>query len=368
MTYWDEFKMRQASIYELRNYARSVGILSPTTLKKDEIIDKILKLESNEIQPEIPKNRKGRPPKHSSIFNDFNSIKDKLEYDNNRLLNLRSDFILSSQKLEYDEEVETFGYFAGCENNYGVLIEKLQSITLKNIIYIPISKVNEFKFKLGDLIHCNVKKSVNHKIFTSLIDINGQSNPQNRADFDSLKIIENNKRIGNSSVLMGTRNIILSKNLKGTYDSLIKKFDDKESYVINLCVDALPENISNFSNIENFENFYSTFDDSHDQIDFVIKLAVLRAKRLCELGKDVILVVNELKKTVKYQNFSLNYSSEDVKYRSLSYCYSVLALARNFEKGSVTVFAILKYAENDNFTKILIDEFENLGCNFINEF
>ena len=63
----DEFSMRQMSIYELRNVARQVGVLSPTTLKKEELISKVNAILSGEIKPEIPKSRQGRPPKNLHV-------------------------------------------------------------------------------------------------------------------------------------------------------------------------------------------------------------------------------------------------------------------------------------------------------------
>ena len=57
----DEITMRNMGIFDLRNLARDVGVLSPTTCKKEELIEKILQILSGEKEPQVPKNRQGRP-------------------------------------------------------------------------------------------------------------------------------------------------------------------------------------------------------------------------------------------------------------------------------------------------------------------
>lgn len=53
-------------IYELRNMARDKGIKSPTTLKRAELIESLIKIENGELQP-IIKTTRGRPAKILNI-------------------------------------------------------------------------------------------------------------------------------------------------------------------------------------------------------------------------------------------------------------------------------------------------------------
>ena len=59
----NENKLDQLGIFQLRSIAREVGVHLPTTLKKQELINQILKVINGEIGPFVPKNKKGRPPK-----------------------------------------------------------------------------------------------------------------------------------------------------------------------------------------------------------------------------------------------------------------------------------------------------------------
>ncbi|MBR2330222.1 MAG: Rho termination factor N-terminal domain-containing protein [Clostridia bacterium] len=63
-------QLYEMNIHALRNIAREVGVKSPTTLKKKELIDEILQMESGNQQPCIP-TKKGRPPKSNGANQRF---------------------------------------------------------------------------------------------------------------------------------------------------------------------------------------------------------------------------------------------------------------------------------------------------------
>ena len=55
-------------IYDLRNYARAMGVHSPTTLKRDELIARINQIVEGDA-PDKPTSKKGRKPKHMATDN-----------------------------------------------------------------------------------------------------------------------------------------------------------------------------------------------------------------------------------------------------------------------------------------------------------
>ena len=67
---YDVFQLYEMDIHALRNIAREVGVKAPTTLKKKELIDEILQMESGNQQPCIP-TKKGRPPKSNGANQKF---------------------------------------------------------------------------------------------------------------------------------------------------------------------------------------------------------------------------------------------------------------------------------------------------------
>ena len=58
--------LKKMGIYELRELARQVGVESPTTKKRAELCEQILKISSGEIKPSHSSVNKGRPPKSIS--------------------------------------------------------------------------------------------------------------------------------------------------------------------------------------------------------------------------------------------------------------------------------------------------------------
>ena len=56
-------ELEKLGIYQLRMYARRVGVKLATTLKKADLIDAILQVVSGEKEPYVKKTKKGRPPK-----------------------------------------------------------------------------------------------------------------------------------------------------------------------------------------------------------------------------------------------------------------------------------------------------------------
>ena len=77
------------------------------------------------------------------------------------------------------------------------------------------------------------------------------------------------------------------------------------------------------------------------------------------------LVVSEIGKLIKFQNFSLGNEAYDIKYKSLNNVYKVLSLARNFKDKNVTVIAMFKDSVfSQNLFKIE-EELDNFNCNII---
>ncbi len=73
------------SIFEVRNYARSVGVKSATSKRKSELIDLILKIESGELEPYNNFcGGKGRPPK-ASLNYEVNLTEKQLEIEYKKL-------------------------------------------------------------------------------------------------------------------------------------------------------------------------------------------------------------------------------------------------------------------------------------------
>ena len=67
-------KLEELGIFEIRNIAREVGVYSPTTLKKQELIDSIINIMNGKLEPYVRKTKQGRPPKSISSLNSLMDV------------------------------------------------------------------------------------------------------------------------------------------------------------------------------------------------------------------------------------------------------------------------------------------------------
>lgn len=93
-------------IYELRNIAREKGVKSPSTKKKNELIEDIIKLDSGVIKPYVNKTKQGRPCKNFSkidynkLVEDKTLIKQKEEKNYiNKIFNFLNEFKILNLKI-----------------------------------------------------------------------------------------------------------------------------------------------------------------------------------------------------------------------------------------------------------------------------
>lgn len=408
-TFPNEISMRQASIFELRTLARNMGVNSPTTYKKEELINKMLKIINGDEKPEVPKSRAGRPPKQiiSSGYNNrsaedlFNASGDVghfqtlNKYDFSKGSFTEEFSVLASpdgRDMEGELLTSSFdfesrvGYVHTLENESCFVFEQGKVASVENVVNIPYQKANRLSLRNGDLVKVLCKKDgiSGNRYFVELQEFENQkvkdfSQLQLRPLFENLQISNvasaknvfdvADKNIGFltpiNNCLCGTRNILLCENLRN-YKDLVLDLRNSNSpcSVVNICLEVLPEEEVIVKNGANFESFYTCYGDFEKQNNHTVSLAIDRIKRLAELGKNVVVLVNEVGKIIKYSNFSQGNDVNDLKYKSMDNVFKLMALARNFENGnSITVFALLKENKNNsNFSQIL-SELDNLNCN-----
>ena len=75
---FDREGLEKIGVYDLRNIAREVGVKAPTALRKNELIEEILQIESGK-KPPHELSKRGRPSKNSfcSSIKSTISVSDK---------------------------------------------------------------------------------------------------------------------------------------------------------------------------------------------------------------------------------------------------------------------------------------------------
>lgn len=369
----DEIAMRNASIFELRNVARDIGVPSPTIYKKEELIEKIMKILTGENKPELPKTRQGRPPKvknklsASIAFGALNDENTQESYDlrgflgSERLTVSDSGFVFGGDNMEYASGA---GFLKFDKNGYGFLFKSGYVADPKDAIHVPSSFVKDYLLREGDYVECTCRK-MDTQDASILTKVENEKDFTSRKLFEDLKSIESQKTIkfNNTSFAEGSRNVLLVNNLKGFKEHIAKfKKTHPEDKVFCLVLDAVPEDLP-----FEFDTFYTFAGDSEKRNVFTTELFIERVKRMVERGEKVAIFVNELLKIVKYQNFINGNSMFDAKNKSFELCLKLMRLCSNYENGgSATMFAMLKQIDNECFYS-LKNELENVNCNFIQE-
>ena len=55
-------ELEKCSVFEVRVIGRRLGVKSPTSCRKNEIIDRILAIQEGDEKPQFNSNSRGRPP------------------------------------------------------------------------------------------------------------------------------------------------------------------------------------------------------------------------------------------------------------------------------------------------------------------
>ena len=113
-----EKQLNELNIYALRELARSTGVVSPTSKKKDELINEIIAIKTGKQQPQFAKVRQGRPPKGGNY--NFQNIDKDYEYPRSTLTNILK---LNQETAVYEsgESSTISGYVELLENGSALL-------------------------------------------------------------------------------------------------------------------------------------------------------------------------------------------------------------------------------------------------------
>ena len=387
----DEITMRNMGIFDLRSLARDIGVHSPTIYKKEELISKIMQIMSGEKTPQMPKSRQGRPPKErnnfivnqdnglltlsNTFYNNENIQRlDNLEYDfssprSNSLSTLLDS--LPQTAFEYDDSGEFEngeGYYLKIENE-GYIFVNGKSADLYTAILVPNELVACSNIRQGDFLKCIYRnsKSLNLRIATQIKNLDEFISEKEK--FTNLRLIQTSNFFSptdklNFKIREGSKVILKINSLtdyQGILNDSMKFSKDNKCTFVNLCLDAIPEYNLNFE-----ESFYTEIGDTDKMNLFIVELVINRLMRLIENGKRVVILINELMKLLKYQNFINGNSIDDFKSNSIILIEKLLKIAGLYSNGgSLTILALYKNDNISNCGRFLLNELENYNCQFV---
>ena len=276
------------------------------------------------------------------------------------------------------------------EGTHGIL----RSYTLlpgENDVYVSASQIKKFNLKQGDYINGKARLPKDNERYLSILKIdtiNGRdpSLAAKRISFDRLTAIFPNEqikleidqfRLSNriidllSPIGKGQRGMIVSPPKSGK-TTLLKDISDgitnnhNEIHLIILLIGERPEEVTDIRKSTKGEVFASNFDDQPENQIKVAEIALDRAKRLVEEGKDVVMLMDSLTRLARAYNIVVPPSG-----RTLSGGFDPIALyppkrffgsARNLEEsGSLTIIATALVDTGSRMDDLVFEEFKGTG-------
>lgn len=142
--------------------------------------------------------------------------------------------------------------------------------------------------------------------------------------------------------------------------------NNPEVELIILLLDERPEEVTDFEEAVDAEVFSSTFDEPAKRHAQVADLVMERAKRLVELGKDVVLLLDSLTRLARGHNNSQRsggpIGSGGLSPAALQQSRKFFGAARNCEEGgSLTILATALVETESKMDDVIFEEFKGTG-------
>ena len=359
------------TLVELRQLAKEKGIKNTSKLKKEEIIEELLKLDNEPTESE------------------------EIEYDGSYVATDVTTSTLAepsngSYKLTNADDQIVEGILEVLPDGYGFLRGENYLSTPKDVYISPI-QIRRFKLDKGDKVKGIARLPKEGEKFPALIyvgEVNGESPEKayRRQKFDDLTPIYPDERIRLETVpneyamriidLMspigkGQRGMIVAPPKVGK-TTLLKKIansittNNPEIELIVLLIDERPEEVTDMRRSIKGDVIYSTFDELPEHHVKVAEMVLERAKRLTEQKKDVVILLDSITRLARAYNLSIPSSgrtlSGGLDPSALHKPKKFFGAARNIENGgSLTILATALIETGSRMDDVIFEEFKGTG-------
>ena len=375
-------KYETLSLAVLKDVAKARGLKGTSTLKKSELIDRLLEEDRKTQNTEETETEKTE------------SVREvRREHEHTQRDEGRTEKSAVLELADLDSGITAHGILEVLPDGYG-FIRCENYLPGENDVYVSPSQIRKFGLKTGDIVSGNTRIKTQSEKFSALLfvtKINGlpPAIAVKRRNFEDMTPIFPNERLKleneRSSTSMrivdllspigkGQRGMIVSPPKAGK-TTLLKEValsvlrNNPEMHLLVLLIDERPEEVTDIKETirgKNVEVIYSTFDELPEHHKRVSEMLIERAKRLVEHKKDVIILLDSITRLARAYNLVVPPSG-----RTLSGGLDPAALhmpkrffgaARNMrEGGSLTILATALVDTRSKMDDVIYEEFKGTG-------
>ncbi len=335
----DITELKSKKIVELNKIAKELEIENYSDLRKNELIFKILEKQA-----------------------------------------VREGLSFSSGVLEVLQD--GYGFLRSADYNY---------LPSPDDIYVSPSQIKKFNLRTGDIIAGHVRPPKNGEKFFALLKITSVNDEEpekvmQRRLFDNLTPLYPTQRIkletipGEYSMRImdlltpigfGQRGLIVSPPKSGK-TILLQKIANSITRnhpnvkLIVLLIDERPEEVTDWKRTVKAEVISSTFDEPAERHVHVSDIVIEKAKRLVEMGHDVVILLDSITRLARANNTVVPHSgkilSGGIDAHALHKPKRFFGAARNTEEGgSLTIIATALIDTGSRMDEVIFEEFKGTG-------
>ena len=258
-------------------------------------------------------------------------------------------------------------------------------------IYVSPSQIRRFDLQSGDIVSGEIRPPKDKERFFALLKVDGVGgkDPEKAKDkihFDNLTPLFPNQRFilettSNeistrvmdllSPIGKGQRGLIVAAPRTGK-TVLLQKIanaitkNNPEVFLIVLLIDERPEEVTDFERSVKAEVVSSTFDEEPTRHAQVAEMVLEKSKRLVEHGHDVVILLDSLTRLARAYNTLQPHSgkilSGGVDANALTKPKRFFGAARNIEEGgSLTIVATALVDTGSRMDEVIFEEFKGTG-------